>query len=198
MRCVGLWLGHGAAFVDFFRHGCRILRSRIFGNHIRHGVGHRLRGFFRLDRTGCGILVGLVGLCRLVFSGRVCRSFGRSFSSRLLCLFLGFLGGGGFLGLFLRTFGGLFARLALVRVVARITLTNACCIQETGDPVRWLRAYPKPVFRTFFIQRNPLFIILGEQRVVSADLFQIFAIARTAAVGCHDAIIRTLFRAATG
>ncbi len=131
------------------------------------------------------------------FSRRVSSYFfnSRFFSWCSLGFFQGslrsFIGRCSFFSLFFSAFHGFFARLSLVRVVARSTLENTSGIQETGDTVAWLAANAEPVTRAIFVQRHALFVILGEQRIVGADLFKIFAVARRALVSRYDPVVRT-------
>src|SRR5690606_25158787 len=124
------------------------------------------------------------------------RRFGRhvlggSFLGRRLCSCLcGFLGlrslGGPFLGALL----GLLARFGLLRIVARSALLDARGIEEAGDAVGRLRTDAEPVAHSILVELHARSVILGEERIISADLLEIFAVARAARVRHHDAIIR--------
>ena len=63
---------------------------------------------------------------------------------------------------------------------------------EAAESVRRLRANAQPVAGAVFVELHALARILGEQRIVGADLLEILAVARAAAVGDDDAVIGTL------
>ena len=86
----------------------------------------------------------------------------------------------------------LFAGLALVWVVARDAFKNTSLIEEAEDAVAWLSADAKPMLGAFGVERNALFIVLGEQRVIRPDLLNEVPIARAARIGNDDTIIRAL------
>ena len=86
----------------------------------------------------------------------------------------------------------------LVRVVARGALADAGGIEEAGDAVRRLGADRQPVRDALVEQLDALRAVLGEERIIGADLLDEAAVARGAAVGDDDAVIRTLLGAATG
>src|SRR5690606_20023445 len=86
----------------------------------------------------------------------------------------------------------------LDRVVAGFALEEAGIIQEAGNAVRRQRANREPVLRTLEIKGHALGIVLRQQRVERADLFDEATIAGAARIGNHDAIEGALLRAATG
>ena len=119
------------------------------------------------------------------------RRFGRSCRRGLGRFFgLGDLG-----GLLLGAGLGVLARLALLRIHARGALLDAGGIEEAGDAIRRLGTDAQPVTRAVFVELHTVGVVLGEQRVVGADLLEILAVARRAAVGDDDAVIRTLLGA---
>src|SRR5205085_6491000 len=123
---------------------------------------------------------------------------GRSFGNFLDLGRLGsFLGLGGLRGALLGALLGLLAGLTLLGVQLGGALLDAGDIEEAGNAVRRLRADAKPVAGAVPVELDALVVILGEQRVVGPDLLQVLAVARRAAVGHHDAVIRTLLVAPT-
>ena len=78
---------------------------------------------------------------------------------------------------------GLLARLGLLRVVARGALLDAGGIEEAGDAVRRLGADAQPVRDAVLVELHPLRVVLGQQRVVGADLLDEVAVARDC--GCR-------------
>src|SRR5690606_21439753 len=169
-----LGLGLGDDFLAAF--------GRLFAARFDRGLVAGRRGLAALGRfvgAGCGLLD------HRLLGGRF---LGRSLG--------GFLGLGGLGGALLGTLLGLVARLALLRVVLRRALLDPRGIEEAGDAVGRLRADADPVARTVLVELHAARIVLGEQRIVGADLLQIAAVAGRTAVGHHDAVIRTLLGAA--
>ena len=91
---------------------------------------------------------------------------------------------------------GLFARLGLLRVVARRALLDAGGIEEAQDAVRRLGADAQPVRDAVGVELHALGQILRQQRIVGADLLDEAAVTRVAAVGHDDAVIGALLGAA--
>ena len=100
-------------------------------------------------------------------------------------------------GLVLGPFLGLLARLCLAGVVGGHTLTHAGLVEQAGDAVGRLRADAQPVADAVLGQADAVRVILGEQRVVGADLLKVVAIARAARIGHDDAVIGALLGTAT-
>ena len=73
------------------------------------------------------------------------------------------------------------------------TLLDSGGIEESKHAVRRLGADRQPMRNAIGVELHPLGRILGQQRIVGADLLDEAAVARIAAVGDHDAVIRTLF-----
>ena len=193
--------------------GSRFFGDRLFGRKIG-GVGRRLlRGDFfglggHLDRRS---LLGDLFRDGFAFRGRLGGRFLDRIGDYRLGLFLLRLGNGLFrrrIGGFFRFGGllrtlfdallGLLARLGLLRVVARGTLTDAGGIEEAQDAVRRLRADRQPMRDALGVELHALGRILRQQRVVGAELLDEAAVARRAAVGDDDAVIRALLGAAAG
>src|SRR3546814_11848916 len=68
-------------------------------------------------------------------------------------------------------------------------------VEEAGNAIGRLRADAQPMLRAVAVQRHALGIVLGEQRIIGADLLDEAAIARGAAVRHDDAVIGTLLGA---
>ena len=159
--------------------------------------------FFSWSGFRCGFFSWSFFWCSF-FSRRVSSYFfnSRFFSWCSLGFFQGslrsFIGRCSFFSFFFSAFHGLFARLSLVRVVARSTFENTSCVEETGNPVTRLAANAEPVTGAVFVQGHALFIVLGKQRVVGADLLKVFAITRRALVSRHDPVVRTFLGTAAG
>ncbi len=154
--------------------GCfdrRSLLCGLFGHSF--SLGRRFSGCFldRLGNHGLGVFLFRLGL------------LGRRGSLRRALL-------GAFLGL--------FARLRLLRVVARRPLADAGCIEEAQHAIRWLGADTQPVRYALDVELHPLGRILRQQGVVGAELLDEAAVARVAAVGDDDAVIGPLLGAAPG
>ena len=77
-------------------------------------------------------------------------------------------------------------------------LAHAGVGQETGDTVCWQRAYAHPVFNAFIFKHQSFGMVLGDHRVVGANLFDKAAIARAAGIGNNEVIEGTFFCAAPG
>src|SRR3546814_20311917 len=84
-----------------------------------------------------------------------------------VCSFLGFgsLGSPGF-----GAFHCFFTRLRLVRDVACGALHDAGGVQEAGNATGRLRADAQPMLRGVAVPRHELGIVLGDLRIIGADL----------------------------
>src|SRR5262249_18832029 len=111
-------------------------------------------------------------------------------------------GCGGAIGLALGAlpgaFLGLLAGLALVRVAAGLPLDEALLGELARDAVGGLGALLQPLLDPLDLEADPVGIVLVEQRVVGADLFDEAAVARAVTIGDDDRIVGPLLRAATG
>jgi hypothetical protein len=87
---------------------------------------------------------------------------------------------------------GLLARLGLLRIVARRALHDSGRIEESKHPVRRLRADRQPMLDPVGVHLHPLGRILGQKRVVGAELLDEAAVAWASAVGHDDAVIGPL------
>jgi hypothetical protein len=76
---------------------------------------------------------------------------------------------------------GLLAGLALLRVIAGGTLLDAGGVEEAGDAIGRLRTDRQPMLGAIGVEHDALGVVLGEQRVVGADLLDEGAIARASA-----------------
>ena len=85
--------------------------------------------------------------------------------------------------------------LGLLRAGA---LADAGGIEEAQDAVRRLGADRQPMRDALGVELHALGQILGQQRIVGAELLDEAAVARGAAVGDDDAVIRPLLGAAAG
>src|SRR6185436_17561364 len=87
----------------------------------------------------------------------------------------------------------------LVRVVAVLPIADAFGGQETGDAVGRLGALGDPGLDRFQLQGHARGrAVLGQQRVVGADLLDEAAVAGRVAVGDDDRVVGALLGAATG
>src|SRR6202030_2750948 len=115
---------------------------------------------------------------------------------------LGFLNGRGAvgfaLGALLGALLGLGPRLALVRVGAGFPLHDVMFGELAGAPVGGLGALADPLGAPLHLQDDAVGVILLQQRVVGAHLFDEAAVARRMAVGDDDRIVGALLGAATG
>src|SRR5262249_13149463 len=111
------------------------------------------------------------GLLRL---GRGCGSRGG------FCGGLRLFGGGGCCGLL--ALDALLAGLALLRVRARIALAHAGSIEEAEHTVGGLRANAEPMLDALLDELHAL-AVLGQERIVGADLLDIAAVAGALGIG---------------
>ena len=112
--------------------------------------------------------------------------------------FSGGLGGFSFFGFLGFALLGLLAGLGFLRVVAVLPLDHASGPEEAGDAIGRLRALADPFLGLFEVEDDALLVVFRQQRIVGADLLDEAAVAGIARVGNDDAVVRTLFRAATG
>jgi hypothetical protein len=179
-----------------------VFLAAIYGGFF--GGGRFSGDFFRSHRFSGGF-------SRSLFSGS---SFGSSFfddgrgflGHRLLDhrrrIGGGLSGGGGAIGFLLRLFlgalVGLAARLALGRVVARGPLHDADLAELTRHAVGGLGTLADPFLDAFQLQGDAVRVILLQQGIIGAYLFDETAIAGRVAVSDDDRIIGALLGAATG
>src|SRR5471032_2473055 len=113
------------------------------------------------------------------------------FGSRRFGTFGGLgIGGGAFLRLLLG--------LGLLRIVVDAGLHQAGIGQELVHPVGRHGALADPGLGRFQIQLKTIGMIRRQQRIVEADLFDEAAVARIAAVGDDDVVVRAFLGAAAG
>src|SRR5579862_4784525 len=84
-----------------------------------------------------------------------------------------------------------------MRIIVGLAFQQAETIEQTGDAIRWLRAFADPRFCLLRIEHEPIGGILCFERIEGADLLDETAVARHARIGDDDAIERPLFSAAT-
>ena len=72
------------------------------------------------------------------------------------------------------------------------------CAQETRDPLGRLRPIVQPILDPLCVDLDAVRIGFRQKRVVGTDPFDELAVARTAHVGDHDAIVRALLGAGSG
>src|SRR5690606_19110946 len=119
--------------------------------------------------------------------------------------FRGSLGGGvggGFLvrsglGPGFGTLGGLLARLGTFGVVTRRALGEAGAIEEAQHAVGGLGPDAQPMLDALGDERHALAVV-GEHRIVAADLLDEAAVARRTGVGDHDMVVGALLGAGAG
>ena len=90
---------------------------------------------------------------------------------------------------------GLLAGLALLEVGAFLLLDGTGGFEEARDAVGRLGALVEPVLHAVQVHLDAVFVVLGQQRVIGAQLFDIAAVAWHAAVGGDDAVERALLGA---
>src|SRR6185437_6292625 len=120
--------------------------------------------------------------------GRARRRSGGSFGGGL-----GLLLGGDALRLL--TLETLLAGLALVGVRARVTLADACHVEEPEYAVGGLRADAEPMLQPVLDEFHAFGGVLGLERIVGADLLDIAAVARAPRVGDDDTVVGPLLGA---
>ena len=89
------------------------------------------------------------------------------------------------------------AGLASLRVVGGRTLLDAGLVEQAGNAVGRLGANAEPVLHAVFDQTHAVGVVLGQQRVVGADLLEVLAVTRGAAVGDDDLVVGALLGTAT-
>jgi len=65
-------------------------------------------------------------------------------------------------------------------------------VKHAGDAVGRLRTDTEPIAHAVLNQADAVLVILGEERIVGADLLEIGTVARAAAVGNDDLVIGAL------
>src|SRR5690606_13544404 len=129
--------------------------------------------------------------------GAMTRGKGRPLLGRgFLCR--GFRRGSGLLGLGLGPFLRGLAGLALLQVLAHGLLAQAGGLEEAGDAVGRLGAVREPVLDALEVDLHPVLVVLRQERVVGAELLEEAAVARHAAVGGDDRVMRALLGPAAG
>jgi len=91
------------------------------------------------------------------------------------------------------TLGGLFAGLALVRIVPRRTFFYTDRIEKARDPVGRLCPNAQPMLGPLNIDLDPVRRILREQGIIGPNLFDEATITRATRIGHDDAVIGALF-----
>jgi hypothetical protein len=86
----------------------------------------------------------------------------------------------------------------LLGVVPHRLPDDARGLEEACNAVCRLRTVAEPVLDALHIHLHALLAVLGQQRVVGAELLDEAAVARHAGVGGHDAVEGPLLGAATG
>ena len=129
------------------------------------------------------------------FWGGSSSSFGRRRSSGFGSFTLRIFGVGQLLRLIFGAFLGLLAGFARLGVVSRCAFDDASLVKHARDAVGGLRANADPIAHAVFGQADTVCVVLGEERVIGADLLKIGAIARATAVCDNNLVIRALFRA---
>jgi diaminopimelate decarboxylase len=76
-----------------------------------------------------------------------------------------------------------------------VSRLDAGLVEHAGDAVGRLRAHAEPVAHAVLDEADAVGIILGEERVVGADLLEVGAVAGRAAVGDHDLVVGALLGA---
>ena len=80
----------------------------------------------------------------------------------------------------------------------RLLLDDAGGLEEAADAVGGLRALAEPVLHALEVDLHPALVVLGQQRVVGAELLDEAAVAGRARVGGDDRVVRTLLGPAAG
>ena len=90
-------------------------------------------------------------------------------SALMVCGFFGF---GKLGGLVFGAVLGLLARFTLLRVQGGGAFLDPGLVEQAGNAVGRLRADAQPIADAVFDQTHAVGIVLGQQRVIGADLFQ--------------------------
>ena len=77
-------------------------------------------------------------------------------------------------------------------------LSHTGVSQEAGDTVGWQSANAHPVLDAFILEHQPFGMVLGDHRVVGANLFDKAAIAGAAGIGDNEVIEGAFFSATPG
>src|SRR4051812_2483387 len=93
----------------------------------------------------------------------------------------------------------LLLRRGLLRLLAELRhRRQAGLAEELRHAVGGNRALADPVRHALVLQAHALGMLGGQHRVVAADLLDEAAVARAAAVGHHDVVVRTLLGTGAG